>query len=54
MIIEIEDYGAVEIIDNCEEGVSIGIIKGNISIGDIDSDDIFNTDENKVRIQLEE
>lgn len=52
MIIEIEDYGAVEIIDNCEEGVSIGVMKGNISIENIDIDDISN--ENKVRIQLEE
>ena len=51
MIIEIGDYGAVEIIDNCEEGVSIGIIKGNISIEDIDIDDISN--ENRVKIQLE-
>lgn len=51
MIIEIEDYGAVEIIDNCEEGVSIGVMKGNISIADINIDDISN--ENKVKIQLE-
>ena len=50
MIIEIEDYGTVEIIDNCEEGVSIGVMKGNISIENIDIDDISN--ENKVRIQL--
>lgn len=59
MIIEIEDcfgntIGAVQIIDLDEEGVSVGVKKGNISIADIDSDDIFNTDENKVRIQLEE
>ena len=51
MIIEIGDYGTVEIIDNYEEGISIGVMEGNISIADIDIDDISN--ENKVKIQLE-
>lgn len=51
MIIEIGDYGTVEITDNYEEGVSIGAIKGNISIADIDINDISN--ENRVKIQLE-
>lgn len=40
--------GAVEIVDNEEEGVSIGTCDGDISITDIDTDDT----ENKVRIQL--
>lgn len=58
MIIEIEDYfgntiGAVQIIDNNEEGISVGVCDGDISIADIDIDDIFLTNENKVRIQLE-
>ena len=52
MEIEILDYsgkiiGAVEIVDNQEEGVSIGACKGE-SITDIDTNDA----ENKVRIQL--
>jgi len=52
MEIEILNYsgkiiGTVEIVDNQEEGVSIGICKG-VSITDIDTDDA----ENKVRIQL--
>ena len=52
MKIEILNYfgkiiGTVEIVDNQEEGVSIGACKG-VSITDIDTDDT----ENKVRIQL--
>ena len=57
MIIEIEDcfgntIGAVQIIKN-NNGVNIGACDGDISIADIDVDDIFDTDEEKVRIQLE-
>ena len=58
MIIEIEDYfgntiGAVQITKNNNE-VNIGACDGDISIADIDVDDIFNTGEEKVRIQLEQ
>lgn len=57
MIIEIEDcfgntIGAVQ-INNNNNGASIGAWDGDISIADIDIDDIFDTDEEKVRIQLE-
>lgn len=57
MIIEIEDcfgntIGAVQITNNNDE-VIIGACDGDISIADIDVDDIFDTDEEKVRIQLE-
>lgn len=40
--------GAVEIVDNEEEGVSIGTCDGDINITDIDTDDV----ENKVKIQI--
>lgn len=57
MIIEVEDcfgntIGAVQINNNNNE-VMIGECDGDISIADIDVDDIFDTDEEKVRIQLE-
>lgn len=58
MIIEIEDcfgntIGAVQIISGNGDEVSVGVCDGDISIADIDIDDIFNTLETKVRIQLE-
>lgn len=54
MIIEIEDYkgntiGAVQICN-----MKVEKIIGNISIADIDGDDIWDTDDQKIRIQMEE
>lgn len=58
MIIAIENtkgetIGAVQLIET-DDGISVGVRDGKISIADIDYDDIFETDEKKVRIQLEE
>lgn len=59
MILEIEDYygntkGAIRLTENNEDGeIEIKNIKGEYNIADIDFDDIFDTNEYKVRIQKE-
>ena len=52
MIIAIENtkgetIGAVQLIET-DDGISVGVRDGEISIADIDYDDIFETDEKKV------
>ena len=59
MIIAIEDkngndIGQVHIKEGVFGGSQILGIKGNISIADIDFDAYFNTNEDRIRIQLEE
>ena len=60
MIIQIENYygktlGAILVSENDINGNLIirNSILNNISIADIDYDDIFDTNEKKIRIQLE-
>ena len=59
MILEIENYhgatiGAVRVEENNEYGeVEVKNISGDISIADIDYDDIFDTNEEKVRVQID-
>lgn len=59
MILEIEDFngntiGAILLNENGLDGdIDIHKVCGDLSIADIDLDDIFNTNESKVRIQLE-
>lgn len=61
MIFEIENekgfyVGALHIYEFDEEESGLKVIdkKGNISIADVEYDDIFDTNEEKVRIQIEE
>ena len=61
MIIAIENYngktlGALLVTENDMNGNLIirNSILDNISIADIDYDDIFNTNEPKIRIQIED
>ena len=59
MILQIEDYngcelGALNINPNNEYGeISVRNIRGDVSICDIDFDDIFDTNNYKLRIQLD-
>ena len=59
MIISIENYygetiGAVDINPNDINGeISVNRINGPISVADIDFDDIFDTNDYKIRIQLD-
>lgn len=60
MIVQIEDYfgdtiGAVMVTENDIETGELKVLgtTGDISIADIDFDDIFDTNEEKVRIQME-
>lgn len=57
-IVEIETnngntIGAIQLYENNENGeVEIQQSTGDISIADIDSDDIFNTNDRKIRVQI--
>ena len=58
MIIAIENTkgetnGAEQLIET-DDSISVGVRDREISIADIDYDDIFETDEKKIRIQLGE
>ena len=60
MIIEIEDYngeqiGAIEVTENSIETGQLEVLDtiGDVSIADIDFDDIFDTNSEKLRIGLE-
>ena len=60
MIVHIEDYfgdtiGAVTVTENDMETGELKVLEttGDISIADIDFDDFFDTNEERIRIQME-